>query len=408
MKRLGLIIGLCLAVFSHAQDIFGDDKKTYVLMPADVISSGVVDRVDISESGRFVVYQRSSMPSLEDLASGKAKPVGTWYSYDRITKANTKLTVPESAREIRILGDGAFAFFFGNEPDGPQGFINLKSGAITQTQIPVQNITYMGAETFAPYLITQVENQPAQLIWGNGNKATIQMPQGYMLSLPTGSDDKNFYFLSYKRSKPMQFAKVTYRFVDENVNIKPCTREEWQAAYPGLRTKQLATWELLGDMIYVKLAELPKDVKSELPLRAKLGLNTCRPLLGGNGTFVVYQDGGALLVRDIKEVDTNLAKQMNLAALKAKAISEAKQSALALILYASDMDDVLPGAEGWEDKVNPYALNRDMLKNFNYTFRGGNLGSVTDPATTELGFTMGPGGRAVAYIDGHVRWIPNP
>ena len=99
---------------------------------------------------------------------------------------------------------------------------------------------------------------------------------------------------------------------------------------------------------------------------------------------------------------------MTAEAAKRKAINDSKQAALALIMYASDMDDVLPGAEGWENKVNPYALDSDMLKNFNYTYKGGNMGNISDPANTELGFTMGPGGRAVAYVDGHVKWIPNP
>ena len=30
---------------------------------------------------------------------------------------------------------------------------------------------------------------------------------------------------------------------------------------------------------------------------------------------------------------------------------------------------------------------------------------IGNPAPTELGFTLGPGGRAVAYCDGHVKWV---
>ena len=88
---------------------------------------------------------------------------------------------------------------------------------------------------------------------------------------------------------------------------------------------------------------------------------------------------------------------------------DAKQIATSLMVYASDTDDSsLPGQEGWDTKVLPYCKDGDLLKRFNYTYKGGSLSSLENPATTELGFTMGPGGRAVAYADGSVKWIPNP
>ena len=52
--------------------------------------------------------------------------------------------------------------------------------------------------------------------------------------------------------------------------------------------------------------------------------------------------------------------------------------------------------------------NRDLMNDFNYTFKGGDLANVEDPANTELGFVVGPGGRAVVYVDGHAKWVANP
>ena len=167
-------------------------------------------------------------------------------------------------------------------------------------------------------------------------------------------------------------------------------------------------FETLGELDYVKLMNLPKKLATDLPTRAKLGRSGSSPRFGPHNDCVAYEDAGALLIRDIKPMDQKLARQLQAQMSKMKAINDAKMAALGLIMYASDMDDVLPGAEGWEAKVLPYTLDGEMLKNFNYTFKGGNMAGVESPATTELGFTMGPGGRAVAYLDGHVKWVPNP
>jgi prepilin-type processing-associated H-X9-DG protein len=51
--------------------------------------------------------------------------------------------------------------------------------------------------------------------------------------------------------------------------------------------------------------------------------------------------------------------------------------------------------------------NSSILEGFVYTFKGGKLSDVDKPAETVLGYIEGPGGRAVAYLDGHVKWVPN-
>lgn len=97
------------------------------------------------------------------------------------------------------------------------------------------------------------------------------------------------------------------------------------------------------------------------------------------------------------------------AAEKARIISDAKQVATAMHIYAADYDDNLPSNNGdWMEALFPYTKNRQLFDGFVYTFGGGNLNDIKDPSTTELGYKEGPGGRAVAYADGHVRWIPNP
>jgi prepilin-type processing-associated H-X9-DG protein len=165
--------------------------------------------------------------------------------------------------------------------------------------------------------------------------------------------------------------------------------------------------EVSGDLAYMNLWTLPKDLVTDLPTRAKLCLSNTRTTFGPTNDCVVYEDAGALLIREIKPMDPAIARKLLAMEAKRKAIFDAKQAATGLIVYAAD-NDVLPGAEGWENKVGPYFKNTDFLRDFNYTFKGGSMSSIQDPSSTELGFIVGPGGRAVAYCDGHVKWIPNP
>jgi hypothetical protein len=80
---------------------------------------------------------------------------------------------------------------------------------------------------------------------------------------------------------------------------------------------------------------------------------------------------------------------------------------IALMLYAADMDEVLPNGENFVNRLTPYIKDRKMIAAFNYTYAGGPMDQIKDIANTELGFTMGPGGRAIVYADGHAKWVPD-
>jgi len=45
---------------------------------------------------------------------------------------------------------------------------------------------------------------------------------------------------------------------------------------------------------------------------------------------------------------------------------------------------------------------------FSFALSGEKLSSITNPADTILGYVTGPGGRAIIYVDGHVKWEPSP
>jgi hypothetical protein len=93
-------------------------------------------------------------------------------------------------------------------------------------------------------------------------------------------------------------------------------------------------------------------------------------------------------------------------ALRKRAMSDAKQAGLALIIYAADFDDQLPLGSMGMDVIMPYIKNQEILDAFNYNPPSSlNMTQIGSPATTPLGFVDGPDGIAVVYADGHAAWL---
>jgi prepilin-type processing-associated H-X9-DG protein len=129
-------------------------------------------------------------------------------------------------------------------------------------------------------------------------------------------------------------------------------------------------------------------------------------ILANGDRFVAYVVGGALFTRQVVQIPVAEFLRMREAAKRAVLISNAKQVALAALMYATDYDDVLP-PDLDREKLGPYARNDSIFDGFVYVFAGGDLSKVADPASTVLGYIEGPGGRAVAFVDGHVEWKEN-
>jgi len=125
-------------------------------------------------------------------------------------------------------------------------------------------------------------------------------------------------------------------------------------------------------------------------------------------TGVAYCSQGMVFVRPMAEMPLAAYLEAKEAADRTVIISNAKQVALGLLLYGADNDDNLPSNQGkWQDLVYPYLKNRSLMDGFVMVFKGGNMLTVADPANTVMGYIPGKGGRAVAYVDGHVKWIKN-
>ncbi len=98
-------------------------------------------------------------------------------------------------------------------------------------------------------------------------------------------------------------------------------------------------------------------------------------------------------------------------------MQNAKQIGLAVMMYAQDYDEnfPLPG-NGVQDAVGPYLRNPSVFENpgngspgFTFSYNGStSMSAIGKPATTQLGYVSGPGGRAIIWADGHVTWEGTP
>ncbi len=416
MKRIACItLGLISYALTFSQDkidTFGDDKRAFILLPAESISSGFASDAQFSPSGRYITYVKYEIPEYESaIAKSLVEPREPmkrpkWYRYDRVSKTSKLIPLPEQAEQTVILGDERTVYFYSDAKPEVQGFIDVPTGNITKTSFDLQNCVYYGNETVAPYFMFKRGERDMLLVKPNGQSLTFTMPPKVRIFKPFRSDASSITFLAMMKSDPTKVGNLIYKTSDGSTSFKELSRAEFQKD-AGADATPMFKSEKAGDLVYVKLWTLPKDLMTDLPTRAKLCLSSSQPRFGPTNDCVVYEDAGALLIREIKPMDLELARRLLAMEAKRKAISDAKQAATGLIVYAAD-NDVLPGAEGWENKVGPYFKNADFLRDFNYTFKGGSMSSIQDPASTELGFIVGPGGRAVAYCDGHVQWIANP
>lgn len=121
-------------------------------------------------------------------------------------------------------------------------------------------------------------------------------------------------------------------------------------------------------------------------------------------TPVLIVKGDAVQIREVREVAPNWANKNSSAKVREQAMSNAKQAAIAILLYAADYDGKSPSANRWKNDLMPYLKNSEVLKDFLLMMPGVNIEKIQKPAETVLGMITTNHGTAIAYADGHVVW----
>ena len=416
MKPILALAAMFAAALVNAQQVFGDETRAWMVGPARAISGGSVNTFQYSVRGSKIIYNRTD-PNYFFLGEQVKPPTTEWFVYD-ISKGQNlaiKINGLSGQSSISLLGDERTVFFMDFVDEKVQGFYSVETGAISRTSIPLGKIMYYGENPLAPFLIVSTAENTVNLVAPGRVTQSFKIEQGTELLTPIYSDGQIVKFQAYARSnKNMVLREVTLALRTGESKVRDLKREEWdqmqsKEAKPIFELDNEAAFATLG----LPPIQVPKGAPNTKP-KASTGyldrtVLVCptkfQPQLEPSERSIAYIDNGALLLREIRPFDHDLAEKMKIAALKTLAMSQAKQVGIALIIYASDMDEVLPNGENFVNRLMPYLKDRKMLDGFNYTFAGGPMDQIKDIANTELGFTMGPGGRAVVYADGHAKWV---
>ena len=122
--------------------------------------------------------------------------------------------------------------------------------------------------------------------------------------------------------------------------------------------------------------------------------------------FILYSDGDAILMREMVPVDVADVLRAKREREKKALMDRAKMVGIGMQIYGADYDGILSPGQKWQDRLQPYLRNNDLMQDFVFLLPGVNLSTI-DQARTMLGFITGPGGMAVVYADTHVVWVPH-
>jgi hypothetical protein len=82
----------------------------------------------------------------------------------------------------------------------------------------------------------------------------------------------------------------------------------------------------------------------------------------------------------------------------------AEELAQAILEETGNRGDFLPKTQKELEESMPRYARMGVFEGFTYTYSGGKLPPAPRRAQTQLGYVVGPGGRANLYADGHAEW----
>lgn len=409
MRLIVASLFLLISILGQAQDIFGSDKMAFALMPSEIVASGPTKDIEISWSGRIIVYRRQQISSVTDFLLEKNPPTYSWYSFDRTTKATQRLAIPNDASYVNILGDDENVYFT-NTTNQITGFYNLKLGRIIPLSIDKSwSAVNYGEQPYCPFLAYRQSSTETILLFPNGAKQVFTVALGLNVSYPIGSDAQNLYFFATTtKAGAKEDGQLTVNRLTGMTTFKVLSEDEKDKLLE-IVVPSIQDFDVIdeGNANYISLEDIEEPNKTAIPQKAKVGPSGDYHFDQKN-SFVLYEDAGSLLLREIKSISMDLALKACDNGLRKKLIAEARHVGVALLICSADNDDSMPTQENWEEMVFPYAKDRELLKRFTYVFKGGPTEGIKNEDTVELGFILGPGGRAVVYLDGSAKWIPNP
>ena len=278
----------------------------------------------------------------------------------------------------------------------------------------VEHPPYVAAASTTTFAATPTREPATIRFFGTDGVLSNAVKMPGSTCLPHWSSNGQFYVMSVERSPNEAHAKRNwYLFNRSTQKFESAIPPDSNVLFAGQEPREL----ILSDLT-PKLSDMKVGINAPTVVISAAGAKDdelsvvttdgSRGDLSPKINAVSYQSQGSLMVRPMVKVPLAAYLKAKERALRTTLLSNAKQVALALIMHGGDNDDNYISNKGdWKSALNPYLKNDRLLDGFNYTFPGGSMTAIESPASTILGYIDGPGGRAVAYADGHCKWVSN-
>ncbi len=456
VRGISLIAALAIASLSVGQmdpqrDFVLSGKNAYMLLPQDFVCGPTIQEVAWSADGEKLaairMYADLTPAMMSEVLTGKPderhmpdfeQQIITWSAVTR--KTTTLMRMKANRGQIRsvqwISGSSSLvveAVF----TEGPESTRNPSSVFVLSSSGKTINIgQFDDSKPFEvnpspykpvvaliehpPYISTRdgapaPMDPPTMRFFGTEGALSEAIKMPGQTCIPFWSSNLQMYVLHIERV-PKKPSKRTWYVVDRRamkVTPSPAPPDEISAIGKG-NAPDLVVQDMSATLSLKKTGVNAPSVVISAPDAKENELSVLttdgnRGELSPKNNAVSYLNQGSLVVRSIVKVPLEAYLKAKESALKTRLLNQAKQVALAFIMNARDMDDKLPlQGSNLDQLLGPYLKDPSLLSGFKYTFAGGEMTKIEEPASTILGYIDGPGGRAVAYTDGHCKWINNP
>lgn len=412
---------------AFSQSIFGNEYEAFVLMPAKVISSSTVEMVRISRTGRFITFEANEKTKLSEVFGVDWIP-GKPLVYDRKLQRILNLPIPSDAGSIEVLGDDRTVVWreHGTTFSSRTFVMDMQEGV---PRVGLQaGWRELESESWIALPFLVASNGPGRLAIVSSAGTSRILEFSNSVEVNECFEYKNGQLsIAGSRKGSGQGIPILLK-VDINslqFTIKDMTEEEQdhlhfdspkpttsfaigygpEVQYISIRESHLAT-EKLDPKIVSKV----KGENRVLPYPRKVPFclkgNNC--YFPESQEFVVYEESGALLWREIRRISLDEAKTYTLKIQKELIESHAEALSMAIDSVAFRNENLLPGQGTWKEKFSKSLEDVSWLDSFNYVFHGGDITAISGKDKIELGYFQGPSQRLVVYLDGSAKWIPNP
>ena len=402
---------------THLQ-FFATDRRTLVLMPAQVVATGVHMQHAVSPHGRFIgwlLMDASVGGYLEDLTSPgmtmqkllSNMPQYKVVVYDQQThdvEVRAIFPRPQIATGICALDeDGSFIVHmmtpYLQEKGGSSTFYLSRRGQQVKTLFEETKFARLTGDPSGTYFAVSRGDGRARdvTIYDISGRTRLELKANQSFSLTGGQvlvqaqkiEDFKAYDIATGKEipnnscRPEPFARARSRFI------------EWKQERPA------------GALI--NTSKLRATV-TETGETADVGAGVFDFYADPADRYIFYTYGDVVMLRELREIDPKIVARARKANDQRDAIDHAQECARALMNWAGNNNGMLPLGDDWKDwkaKASEFMEHKVWLDEFVFLLPGAQLTGMKEPEKTIIGMIVRPDGQAVAYADGHVVWKPS-